>query len=306
MANIGPIIKSIRTAEEITLGRLYRGILSNRQAIRFEHGESDIKAEGLFNILNRLDMSVSEFTYRYDTIIDNTEDHQRPVNQAIDRLDTWMDTDINSNEQRAVEQYVRDQPIVTLQQAKKVISLLPALQDQQVDTVISHVLRTLLNHWDQHSAKESLRSLWGDMTYHWLLNGQRDRAVMALKKWQTISETLPHSFTVTVQIHFVEVLLTSLSLSPKAIYEQTDPLIASARVLGDDDWADAFVDNRRHALTAFHKHPQWQSAEVGAIARFMTKLETNSDMPEYLNQIPGLIDFLANQNKSLSDYLSSY
>ncbi|QFR24535.1 helix-turn-helix domain-containing protein [Schleiferilactobacillus harbinensis] len=303
---IGPIIKSIRIAEDVTLGQLYRNILSNRQAIRFENGENDIKAEGLFAILHRLDMSFTEFIDRYELALDNNQEKQRPVNQVIDRLDAWMDTDITPPEQLAIEQYIRDQPIVTLQQVEKVISLLPALQDQQTDTVISHIVRVLLDHQDHQRARALLASLWGDMTFHWLLNGDRARAEKAVEQWRSATANLPHSFSTTVHIHFIETLLDSLQLPPAMIYKQTDPFITSLRTLGDDDLADAFVDNRRHTLTTFHKHPEWYPVEVGVIARFMMTLELKPDMADYLRQIPGLIDFLHDQKKSLNDYLDNY
>lgn len=62
---IGKLIRELRLNKKILAKDLYRNILTRAAVVKFEKGDSDTSSEKLFEILNRLNITLEEFFYLY-------------------------------------------------------------------------------------------------------------------------------------------------------------------------------------------------------------------------------------------------
>lgn len=74
MGKFGPMIREIRLAKGMTLNELARDIVSVPFLSKYERGTSDISAENFFQLLDRLNVRLSEFEALNANLKQETQD----------------------------------------------------------------------------------------------------------------------------------------------------------------------------------------------------------------------------------------
>lgn len=294
---IGPVIQIIRRQAGQTQAQLYRDVLSARQAIRFESGESDIKAAGLFTLLGRLHVSPDELQYLTQQAVPLFE-ADTSLQHALVKLQRWADWPLTAAEKVAVRRFTQDEHALTLGMISRLNGLdnwlAPALQRP----FAARLWRALAAYHDFPDYQRLATAQAINQTYVGLFAGDAAYANQWLDRWQTHAQ---QGSMMAVQAHFWQLFLGVLR-QDNQVYRVTTPVLQSLRTLGQTKLADALNDNRRHALTAFGQHPDWLPSELGATYRLLqdNPAQGKMDLPRYLATLPGLATALGGH--SLEDF----
>lgn len=294
---IGPVIQAIRQQAGQTQVQLYRGVLSARQAIRFESGASDIKAAVLFTLLSRLHVSPDELQYLT----------QQPVplfgadailQHALAKLQRWADWPLTAAETAAVRRFTQDEHALTLGMISHLNGLDNWLDPALQRPFAARLWRALADYHDFPDYPRLATAQAINQTYVGLFAGDAVYASQWLRRWQvhaTVGSML------AVQAHFWQLFLAALP-SAGQVYRETTPLLQSLRTLGETGLADALNDNRRHALTAFGQHPSWLPSELGASYRILrdNPAQDNLALTTYIATLPGLKEAIG--DRSLAEF----
>ncbi|WP_203624669.1 MULTISPECIES: helix-turn-helix transcriptional regulator [unclassified Lacticaseibacillus] len=289
---IGPFIRQLRLTHHLTQHTLYEGLLSERQAVRFEAGDNDIQAERLFTIMSRLALPLAELQPFVPTPA------QPPVlKAALAKRAQWADWPLTTAETDAISEYVTGKTPLTLSEIQELSTLLGHFDPALATSLYENVWRHLQDHQSRQEFNTVASSFCIGALYYALFHADTTMAHTYLSRLTRIA---PTDLIEQIQLRFLTALVSAVPQGEGAAYQKTDDLIAGLRAIGAPAMADALIDNRRHVLTAFGKHAQWTPAELGALARSQEKL------PEDLrqNDYPGLAKAL--QHRSLADYRSIY
>lgn len=306
---IGPLIKTVRQAEEITQARLYANVLSRRQAIRFEAGETDISTERLFQLLARLDMTAAEFQYRWEkqtAVAAPPTPQQAILDTAQAKLDQWLDADLTPGEAQAIEAYALTRPFFTLNQIDRLMAVMPKLAPAPYGRITQKLARLLAEMPDAPRVQRRRYSLWANLGIRELFSGE---AVQAQKHFAQAAAFAGDSLDDRITGGFNQQLAAALVTGDAAnVYAATDAVIAHMRGLGLGVDADSLIDNRRHALTAAGLHARWTPAELGAMARLVMIVPWPliQDKAAYLRRFPGLQAALDAAGRPLSAFRDVY
>lgn len=306
---IGPLLKELREAEELTQARLYQNVLSRRQAIRLEAGETDIKAEHLLTVLDRLDMALPEFQYRLQKRQPQVAP-PTPQTAMLDtvaaKLNTWLDADMTPGEVRAMENFALGRPFFTVNQIKTLMTIAARLPWDAYDRLTKKLAAQLADMADMPGVQRLRYTLYFNKTMFSLLGGLPDTALRLVPQAQALaSDRMDDQIMLQFLQRMAETLVTK---DPAAVYAATEGLITHLRGLGLAMTADSLIDNRRHMLSSVNLHPRWTPAELGATARLFAIVpwELKKDRQGYLAKFPGLLAALAAAGQPLSAYRDVY
>ncbi|WP_127849565.1 hypothetical protein [Lacticaseibacillus hulanensis] len=300
----GKLLRAVRLGQSIQQDRLYSGLLSQRQAIRLESGSNDIKAQLLFPILERLHMSADEFNALLTHEQGDTVTEAKPLPQllakALGEFTSWGDWPLTEMERAAITRYALTAPVTTLAQIEAMIPLIPVFPQQ------AEKIWRRLQVFSELSRYNELASDWcHNRLFTLLFMGKRTEAMRVVKRWQSLT-TLPGD---AKQVRLFMTSLTAALPNANAVYAVTDPMIEAWRNFNEPVMADGMIDNRRHILTSFGIHTQWRNQEIGAVARLVRAMPQAAleqlNIPEYLNQFPGLNAALKEKQATLDDFIEA-
>jgi hypothetical protein len=306
---LGPVVKTIRLAEETTQVKLYQGLLSRRQAIRFESGETDIKAESFLTVLERLDMSYDEFLYRWRKQTGQTKTVTRQadiLNTVREKLAAWTDADMTPGEVRAIQAFALHRSFFTVSEIETLMTIQVRLPADARNRINDKLARVLAEMADMPAVKRLRYRLFSNQAIMQLLDGNAQEGKKYLDQAQQFASERDADRLFYLENTMLIIALTADSITQA--YQATEPFIQHLRGLGLPVEADAWVDNRRHALASAGKHPVWTPGELGAVARLFEVVpwQFKQDQAAYLREFPGLTDALAQGEKPLRAYRDVY
>lgn len=280
---LGPFIRQLRLTHHLTQHRLYEGLLSERQAVRFEAGDNDIQAERLFTVMSRLALPLAELQPFVPTPA------QPPVlKAALTKRAQWVDWPLTTAETNALSEYVTGKTPLTLSEIQELSPLLGHFDPALATNLYENVWRHLQDHQGRQEFNTVASSFCIGALYYALF---RADATMAHTYLSRLTRIAPTDLVALIQLRFLTALVSAVPQGASAAYQQTDELIAGLRAIGSPAMADALIDNRRHVLTAFGRHTQWTPAELGALSRSQDKLPAVLRQADY----PGLSQALQGQ-----------
>ncbi|MFD1392471.1 hypothetical protein ACFQ3L_02565 [Lacticaseibacillus jixianensis] len=287
---LGPFIRQLRLTHHLTQHTLYAGLLSERQAVRFEAGDNDIQAERLFTVMSRLAVPLTELQPFVPTPA------QSPLlKAALTKRAQWADWPLTAAETDAISEYVTGKTPLTLSEIQELSPLLGHFDPSLANNLYENVWQHLQDHQSRQEFKTVASSFCIGALYYALFHANATMCHTYLKRLTRIA---PTDLVELIQLRFLTALVSAVPQGADAAYQKTDDLIAGLRAIGASAMAAALVDNRRHVLTAFGHHARWTPAELGALARSQEKLPAALRQTDY----PGLNQAL--KGRSLGEYRS--
>ncbi|KRM55406.1 helix-turn-helix domain-containing protein [Lacticaseibacillus sharpeae] len=297
---IGPVLRNLREAQDITQAKLYQGLLSPRQVIRLEQGASDIKAGILLTVLQRLHITMNDLQALLPPLAaENRQDTPPSVlNRALAKVTQWADWPLTDAEERAIDHFILTGSTMTLSQINTLLPLMPVGRHEHLWQKMQQFTR------DPDYLKVAFA--WCHISIHdYLFKGDIASAKTVMRRWNALPLTARNE--VWTRTYFKQ--LVAALPDQETVYAATDQMLSGWRLL-DGAYADALVDNRRHALTGCHAHKYWTEAELGATARLLTHLPQTAlqemNISAYLQRMPGLTAELQRRGMEIMAFKDYY
>ncbi|WP_125703021.1 helix-turn-helix domain-containing protein [Lacticaseibacillus daqingensis] len=262
----GPTLRRLRLGRGLSQAELYADVLSPRQAIRLENGESVPRADHLETLLHRLGLSPAEFAaQRAHGATTQARLPQAIAAQAIiAKLNRWIDWELTPAELATLKAYALSASVLSIRDVLKMMLISLRFEPPARDLIRDRLWRDLQVYRDTPPFAEAATSMWLTRGFD---DAVRGRVRSARAAYVTAQRENRGNNLVDVLARFY---LTVLDDADGAAVARTQPIIVGLWQLGEGHLADALLDNRRHILTALGRHPQWREDELGALARLQT------------------------------------
>lgn len=297
---IGLVLRNLRAAQDITQTKLYHGLLSQRQVIRLEQGASDIKAEILLTVLQRLHISMSDLQALLPPATAEQRRDTPPsvLNRALAKVTQWADWPLTDAEIAAIDRFTLTGSTMTLNQIHTLLPLVPVNRYEHLWQKMQQFVH----------APDYVKVAYGwcHISIHgYLFKGDIDSTTKVLRRWNALSLTANND--IWTRTYFNK--LVAVLPDQDAVYAATNQMIAGWRQL-DAQYADMLMDNRRHALSGCNAHAHWTTAELGATARIFAQLPKSAlaqmNIHAYMQKLPGLTAELQRRGKEIMAFRDCY
>ncbi|MFD1465424.1 helix-turn-helix domain-containing protein [Lapidilactobacillus mulanensis] len=332
---LGSIIKRFREEQNLTQQELYTGLLSKRQAIRFENGEVDLKANSLLTVMSRLELDLETLQHlnteqpksddtarsayqqlKFDSLEDpaplafyeqyrNSADPKVKQLAIMAHLKYWLDADLPTEERLWLATYYLDKVSLTIDQLtillKEVLLLDPMVVESTFQRIADNLARFKF-HSDYYRLSKLLlqNRFWYAIEIKALPEA---RKVLADPMWQADNPTLNEKMSYLIFQQFVEIADTDSRVAVEQIKQITGTLFVlspeSAQFI-----QDGYLDTVRHLRQLYGYHVVWSDEEIGVIVRLLESIpkKAKQDLGTYLQGFPGLTAAIAKKGNPLSYY----
>lgn len=334
---LGKVIKQLREERRLTQPELYDGLISKRQAIRFEQDDADIKGMVLLAILQRLRITAEELNRRLNMPVTDSTPKDQELMEVEHQLLNQQFPLANSRTFYSKNRFSSDKHRVRLA-ILAILNLPENLAERDVDFLMDEldatsklsqaqvelfvqnldkfpkyeqglILKRLTKEVEQPVMLQNpwLQSVYFNqaLNFHLLVQGNTTAAQRVLENYQEQLQSLPDDSQ--IKYRSWQLLLDVATGQPEAAVE-IGKRAQLLLLLGQATAADRLVDRRRRVQLQFKLSHAWTSGEIGMVARRLNKRPKGSleSAKDFLGHYEGLAEAVKQGNKPLSYYLNNY
>lgn len=333
---LGSTIKTLRENRDVSQTDFYQGLISKRQAIRFEQDEADVKATVLVDILGRLDMGVEELAnladlkeadlpyHDFQKLVALSKKRQKAApglrsfyskyryskNKQLRRMAIIAILQFDEPLEEADAKLLMDELFrtdeLTVDQFKLFLQNIAkfAEYDQQ------EIIDKLSESFETIASYDDTDKLVGDyfdvLASYYLIDKQElSKAKRLVKSWGEMIERYPDE---KVAYENWQLLLQLAETKDTSIHEDISKRAQLILLLEGSKKADYFINERRLVEITNGITHVWSTGEIGMVARRLNDLpkgETNA-AKEILNSYQGLVAAVQKSGQPISSFLNDY
>ena len=335
---LGKVIKQLREERGLTQPEFYEGLISKRQAIRFEQDDADVKGIVLLSLLKRLNIEASELDAQLNLpkaslAHDNAEVakvEQQLLNHRFERSNsrTFYSKNRFSNDKHRVRlailailnlpeplaerdvDFLMDELDVTENLTLAQIELFSSNLDKFPKYEQGEILKRLSKEFKSNEVMQTnpwLQASYFEqaMNFYLLVQGNVSDAKKVMQDYKASLKFLPEDSQIKFQSWQ---LLLDEAVGKSSAHAEIGKRAQLLLLLGQTAAADRLVDQRRIVQLQFKQEHTWTAGEIGLVARKLNNRPKGSleSAKDFLEHYEGLADAIRTANKPLSFYLNNY
>lgn len=334
---IGKTIKNLREERGISQTDFYQGLISKRQAIRFEQDESDVKGIVLLDLLQRLELSTTELesmieltpvtepTLAYykleqklrktgnvpDGFNDFYQKYRESKNKMVQRLailaKLHMAGPLSEADSDFLMAELHASTILTIAQTRIFVTnfwKFPDYESQEIATKLSEnaANNELLKH-DHALLIVYYQTL---IEYFLLQKGELTKAKRLIKQYQQDLSLFDDNQVIAYRNW--EMLIELASTKEAKIHEDLSQRAQLILLLGMAQQAEQLIDFRVRVEEQYKLNHNWSTGEIGMVARKLNRLPKGEKQQgqDLLKSYEGLAQSIREKNQPISSYLNDY
>lgn len=335
---LGKIFKQIREDRGISQTELYDGLISKRQAIRFEQDEADIKGIVLLGLMERVGITSAELAGR--TIGANPKGskpwqefndlkklsaadqtaalrsfyskYRFSANKQTKRLAVLAGLmfDAENFEERDVE-FLTDELVtattLTFEQIHAFLQNIQRFPDLEKEDILNQVWDSIKDYQKSAFYPELVNEFVTAALQFYLFEKPN---LASAKKWLNKLSGLSDLLSKSAKLDFISwEMLVKLADNSDAneVHAELSKRAQLLLLLGLDSAADELINQRRLVELNFTTHT-WSDGEIGVIARKINRMGKDAKVSasDYLASFSGLLEAVRAKGQPFSSYLNSY
>lgn len=333
---LGSTIKNLRENRDVSQTDFYQGLISKRQAIRFEQDEADIKATVLVDVLERLDMGVEELAdlaeldqiqspyLEYQKLIKSTKKRQDPVSglksyyskyrfsknkqlrrlaiQAILQFDEPLD---EQDSKLLIDELFRSDEL-TIEQFSLFLTNIEKFPEYDKTEIVDKLSKSFDKIIGYDNTDQLVGAYFDTLIKYYLIEkGELAHAKRLLKQQGDSISRFPDE---KVTYENWQMLVNLAETKDQAIHQDISQRAQLILLLEGSKKADQFINERRQVEVKYNLNHQWSTGEIGFVARQLNDLpKGETDVAkEILNSYSGLVAAVQKSGSPISSFLNDY